>query len=258
MEKTQKTAVKWGLAAASALALTFGGIAPAAFAADIPLGPSDIANFEDGTAGSPTFNYTQWHVGSNSNPDYPLDQSLSFGECSVTTLAHPNIQGGSVVQVLKGFDSRPFVALPAYDGDGTIAAATALFDTIEITVLTGNVTIQIPMFEYDGLDAEPRTPQFTTVRSVLLGPGTHKLSDYSVEDSQGWFGGSTLTWAGFISGLQDNVDDDFYYEILGVGFTGSEGAQVSQLSFGGNTYYFGTGSCLPTNPTPPDMVDTAA
>ncbi|MBL5974574.1 MAG: hypothetical protein D3X82_12655 [Candidatus Leucobacter sulfamidivorax] len=259
MEKTARLSLKFGLAAASALALTFGAVAPA-FAADIHVGPDAVAGFENGDESSEGYNYDQWHVGSVSNPTLGPEASLEFGTCSVTTLAVPadSQSSSTVTQVLQGFpiDGRPLAALPAYGGDGTVADVQALIGSTSITVLEGSVTIQIPIFEYDGLDEAP-APAFTTVRTELLGPGVYNLADLTLTDSSGWFGG-TLTVAQFLEQMQNLVDDDFYYQILGVGFTGSEGAVVQSIAFGGNTYHFGTGSCLPANPTPPTSVQTAA
>lgn len=259
MEKTARLSLKFGLAAASALALTFGAAMPA-FAADIQLGPDDIAGYENGTEGDAGYNYDQWHIGSVYNSALTSEASLEFAECSVTTLAVPadSQSSSTVTQVLQGFpiDGRPLAALPDYGGDGTVADVQALIGSTSITVLEGSVTIQIPIFSYDGFD-EPPAPVFTTVRTELLGPGVYNLADLTLTDSFGWFGG-TLTVAQFLEQMQNLVDDDFYYQILGVGFTGSEGAVVQSIAFGGNTYHFGTGSCLPANPTPPSSVQTAA
>lgn len=263
MQKTARLSLKVGLAAASAFALTFGAVAPA-FAADIPVGPGDVINYENGDESSAGWNYDQWHIGSNYDPAFPLESSVTFQECTITTLAQTSQNPGvSVVQMLKGFpiDGRPFAGLGAYGGDDTVAAVQALIESTSIIVIEGSVTLQLPIFEYDGLAPAPHTPAFTTVRTDLLGPGVYNLADLSVTDSSGWFGGGTLTMADFLGGMQSNVDDDFYYEILGVGFTGSEGAVVESLGFAGNTYHFGTGSCVPTTPvapTPPTSVQTAA
>ena len=258
MQKTTRknSAVKLGLAAASALALTLGGVS-SAYAADINIGPDEVAGFELGGAGTEEgFNYDQWHIGSNYDPNYALESSVTFGECSVTTLAHPN--AGSVVQVLKGF---PVSARPS-----TAEDIKAVFNSTSITILEGGVTIQFPMFEYDLSSDDPTTADFTTVRSEVLPAGTYNLADLTFVDSQGWFTGGPLTLEQFFEGLDYNIADYFAYELLGVGFTGSEGAVVETLSFSGDTYYFGTGDCAPaapnptdpTAPTPPKEVQTAA
>lgn len=256
MQKTTRknSAVKLGLAAASALALTLGGVSTA-YAADINIGPDQVAGFEvGGTGDEPGFNYDQWHIGSNYDASYPLDSSVTFGECSVTTLAHPN--AGSVVQVLKGF---PVNARPS-----TAEDIKAVFNSTSITILEGDVTIQFPMFVYDLLQENPEA-YFTTVRTEVLAAGTYSLADLSFVDSNAWFGDDSLTLAEFFERLDADIADDFAFELLGVGFTGSEGAVVETLSFSGDTYYFGTGDCAPaastpnpSAPTPPKEVQTAA
>ncbi|MGJ0202869.1 hypothetical protein [Leucobacter sp. gxy201] len=268
---------KVGLALAAAGALAFGGISPA-YAADLTLGPGDVAGFENGdeTQVGAGYNYDQWHVGSNYDPEFALEQSVQFGECSVTALAQTSSEPGvSVVQLLKGFpiDARPTAGLPAYGGDGTLAPIEGLVNSTSIEVLQGSVTLQIPVFVFDGLDDEPRSPEsFSTVRSVALEPGTYNLADLALTDSSGWTSFLGTSWSEIYTNLQADVDDDYYFQILGVGFTGSEGAEVSTVSFGGDTYYFGSGDCAPapepqpepqpqpgpTAPKPPVAVQTAA
>lgn len=262
MKKTERLTgagpIKIGLTALAAAALALGVSMPA-YAADVQIDSDDVINYQNGDESSEGWNYDQWHIASNYDSDFPLESSVTFQECSITTLAQTSQNPGvSVVQVLKGFPiaGRPFAGLAAYGGDDTVNEVRALIESTSITVLEGSVTIQLPLFEYDGLDETP-TPEFTTVRSEPLGPGVYTLADLTLVDSQGWFG-TDLTVAQFLESMQNLVTDDFYYEILGVGFTGSEGAVVQALAFGGNTYYFGTGSCLPANPTPPSAVETAA
>ncbi|MGO3147062.1 MAG: hypothetical protein ACTIJ6_05210 [Leucobacter sp.] len=255
MQKKNFTALKLSLSAAAALALTFGAVTPA-FAADVQIGPGAVAGFENGTEGTAEYNYDQWHVGNTENPDAIVDQSLTFNECSVTTL--PAVER-DVTQLLKGFpiDSRPTT-------DGTTAPLEALVNSTSITVLSGSVTVQIPMFILIGGD--PADLDFTTYRSVTLNPGTYNLADLEITDSTGWPIGSNF--AETFDLLQTFIEEDGHiFQILGVGFTGSAGAEVSTLSFGGDTFYFGTGACAPvTAPTPavpgaatpPIKIETAA
>ena len=249
MQKSARLSTKLGIAAASALALTFGAVAPA-FAADVQLGPGDVVNYQQPNEADPNWNYNQWHIGSNDDAQFPLESSVTFQECSITTLAHQ--RPGSHVQVLKGFD---IAARPTALGNGNIDAIRALVESTSITVLQGNVTIQLPMFEMQGTNVN----RFTTVRSVLLGPGTYNLASLQLEDSRGWFG-TSLTVADFYSGMEMSLASGLGYQSLGVGFTGSENAVVQSLSFAGNTYFFGTGNCAPAivAPTPPSSVQTAA
>lgn len=250
MQKKNSLALKWGIAAASALALTFGGVAPA-MAANVNIGSDDVANFENGDesqVGS-GYNYDQWHVGSNYESGVPLEDSLDFTGCSVTFEAHPST--GSLVQIMKGFeiDARPT----------SPAEMLALINSVQITVETGDVTIQIPMF----LDAENST-DFTTFRSPLLAPGTYSLSSLAITASNA--NGIDLindapvevnTFGDLFAAIVEAEIDAGEFEILGVGANGTAGASVSSLSFAGNTYYFGNGSCLPAV-TPPTHVSTAA
>lgn len=255
--KKRSAALKLGLAAASALALTFGAASPA-FAGNIAIGPDAIMNYENGNEDEHpgAYNYHEWHIGSNYESGVPLGDSVTVNECSITTLAHPS--AGSVIQVLKGYepDGRPTTG-------ETVEPLVNALDSVSITVLKGSVTIQVPFFVYPAGDD---APGFTTVRSVGLEAGTYKLSDLLVEDSGTWID-EPITVGAFLEGLQGAVDDNAIYEILGFGFTGSAGAEVASMSFGGDTYFFGTGSCTPgvtptptpaPAPTPPAKVETAA
>lgn len=257
LKERRSGAAKISLALIAAGALAFGGIAPA-YAANSQIGPGDIANYENGDETSETYNYNQWHIGSNNNPDRGTSDFVTINECSITTLAHDLAAEGSVNQVLKGFpiDQRPMAALPGYGGDGSLAELQNLVNSTSINVLSGSVTIQIPISVYDGFDSEPRSvDNWTTLRSVTLGPGVHNLAGLGLEDSQGWITAPPSDWGTLFAGIQDDVNDDYIFQIIGVGFTGSAGAEVASISFGGNTYFFGTGSCVPTpdpapNPTP--------
>ncbi|MGO3147063.1 MAG: hypothetical protein ACTIJ6_05215 [Leucobacter sp.] len=253
MQKKSSTALKLSLSAAAALALTFGAVTPA-FAADVQIGPGAVAGFENGAEGTAEYNYDQWHVGNTENSAATTDQSLTFNECSVTTL--PAIER-DVTQLLKGF---PITARPT--SDGTTAPLEALVNSTSITVLAGSVTIQVPVFDYyNGKDTPETSLQFSTIRSVGLAPGTYNLADLEITESEGVLGGATNFAEAFefLQGEMDEFGD--VIEILGVGFTGSADAEVSTLSFGGDTYYFGTGDCAPAAPvaaTPPTKIETAA
>ncbi len=255
MQKKKSAALKLGLSAVAALALTVGGVAPA-FAANIQIGPGDVApNQRGGTGEEADFNYDQWHIGSEPRESgATLEDSVTFQECSISTLVPTAESSASVVQVLKGFPvgERPTT-------DGTTAPLEAVVNSTSITVLTGSVTIQVPMFIHIG--GNPEDLDFTTYRSVPLGPGTYNLADLEITDSSDWPIGTNFAETFEI--LQSFIeDDDHVFQILGVGFTGSEGAVVESISFSGNTYFFGTGSCLPAAgpgaATPPVKIETAA
>lgn len=246
MQKTNKNsaAMKLGLAAVASLALTFGAAMPA-FAANMQVGPGDVAPYEaeDGS------NYPGWHIGSTDNPDAKLADSLTFGECSVTTAG---LDGGHWVQVLNGFTEaeRPSAS------DGSIAELEALMNSASITVLTGTVTIQVPIFIFPDGDLNNPDPVFTTIRSSLLEPGTYNLADLILTDSGG---SSEFPPAVLLEILGSFIEEGpAVIQVLGVGFNGNEGATVSTLSFNGDTYFFGDGNCLPAVATPPTKIETAA
>lgn len=267
MRRGRATSIKFGLAALAAAALAFGAASPA-FAADIQLGPDDIAGYEVGGVGTePGFNYNTWHIGSVSAPagvGTPVTDSLSFGECNVTVLAPPAVSGQSVTQVLSGFNPPviPGNQRPTTEFTGDVSELQALIDTISIDVASGTVTLQLPVFLY--LDGDTgTTPDFTTFRNAAgLGPGVHTLTaDTALNNSTGgpvWPapGTSVADTLAFMQADVTTFGDIF--QILGVGFTGSPGTVVNSISFGGNTYFFGTGSCAPLAPTPPGSVQTAA
>lgn len=261
MRRGRATSIKFGLAALAAAALAFGAASPA-FAADIQLGPDDIAGYEVGGVGTePGFNYNTWHIGSVDTPGTSVTESLSFGECNVTVLAPPAVSGQSVTQVLSGFNPPviPGNQRPTTEFTGDVSELQALIDTISIDVASGSVTLQLPVFYFEDGDTAS-APGFTTFRNATgLGAGVHTLSaDTVLTDSSGWTApGDTV--ADVLGWIQSDVTGwGDVYQILGVGFTGSPGTVVNSISFGGNTYFFGTGSCAPLAPTPPGSVQTAA
>lgn len=257
LERTKSGALKLGLAAAAAVALTFTGLSPAA-AANSQIGPGDVIGFEDGAEGTPGYNYDQWHIGNTTNPESTVEQSLQFGACGVTFLPpvidvseNPDVTPPSVTQLLKGFpiDGRP----TANTTNGT-ASAQALIDSISIDVAQGNVTLQIPVFQYWNGDLDDRT--FTTFRNTAeFGPGVHKLAGIDLTESAN--GATGLDFGGILNNWQMDITDyGDIFEILGVGMTGSDGAIVNSISFGGNTYFFGTGDCVPAGPGDPGTPPT--
>lgn len=264
-----KSPMKLGIAALAAVGLAFGAMTPA-IAADYQHGPEEIIGFENGAEDDAGYNYDQWHVGSVYNTDLDSEASLEFGECSVTTLAVPADaeSDASITQVLKGFpiDGRP----------STVADIRAMIETISIDVESGSVTLQLPFFLQAELTGEAIEEWLGTFRNTTaFGPGVHKLgADVPLSND-------TLDGGEFF-GNGDNMNDVYeamefftesaaaegqlvWFELLGIGFTGSEGAVVNSITFGGNTFYFGTGDCLPitpvapgeTAPTPPKAVETA-
>lgn len=237
-----------GVAATAAFGLVLAGSVPA-IAADYQLGEDDILPYEIGDENLDSWNYNEWHINQTYNADAQLDEYVTFNECSISFNEDPR-GAEHHIPVLKGFDldARPLAALAEYGGDGTLAEFQALIDSIEIEVISGSVTLQLPMFAFNGLDSEPRPVEdFTTVRSVGLGEGVHQFADLELTDSSGWLDDIT-TWAAFYGEFQEFIDDDYlFFEILGVGFTGSEGAEVASISFAGDTYYFGTGDCTPVD-----------
>lgn len=264
-----KSPMKLGIAALAAAGLAFSAMTPA-MAADYQLGPDEVIGFENGTEGDAGYNYDQWHVGSVYNSDLGPDASLEFGECAVTTLAVPaNSEAPSeVTQVIKGFpiDARP----------STTADIRAMIETIEIDVESGNVTLQLPFFEQRVADdGEVVTTWLGTFRNTTeFGPGVHTLGPdvpltnetMNADALADWQNGDSL--ADFYAEMDDAIElqgEFIWYELLGIGFTGSEGAVVNSITFNGDTYYFGEGNCLPvapdapgqTAPTPPKAVETA-
>lgn len=233
------SALKLGLATAAAAALAFGSMTPA-YAADYQIGPDDVAGFENGAEGTDGYNYDQWHVGNVDTAGTETSASLTFNECSVTTLAPVQ---RTITQVLKGYpiDSRP----------DTVEEASALIDSLAVEVVDGSVTLQLPVFLYGEDENGQETRTFTTVRNAEgFGAGTGTWSeDTHVLDSTGLGGGTKSMLLEFF-GEFDRI------EILGVGFTGTAGTEVESLSFGGDTFTFGTGDCLPqdeeSNETPGD------
>lgn len=234
-ERSKKVgALKIGFAAMAAAALTIGSMTPA-YAADIQLGPADIIGFENGDEGSGDYNYDQWHVGNVDTPGTPVEESLEFGECSVTTLAAVE---RTVTQVLKGF---PIDARPTTENTGDVSELQALIESMSIDVEQGSVTVQLPLFYHEAGENEPF---FTTFRnSSGFGPGVHTLDGVELTDSSGTgFGG--MDYLELLDTMVDPIEDGDVFEFLGVGFTGSEGAEINSISFAGDTYYFGTGDCL--------------
>ncbi|WP_293696383.1 hypothetical protein [uncultured Agrococcus sp.] len=233
-------ALKLGFAAVAATALTFGAVNPA-FAADYNVGPDDIIGWENGDEGSPDYNYDQWHVGNVDTPGTAVDASLEFGECSVTTLAPVE---RTVTQVLRGF---PIAERPTADPDASVEDNfRSVLESIEIDVAEGSVTLQIPYFAYfDGETDEQ--PFFTTLRNTEgFGPGVHTLADVVMIDSSGYFPEDGHTLDEILEFLQSDIDVwGDVIELLGIGFTGSEGAVINSISFNGDTHYFGTGDCAP-------------
>lgn len=264
---TKRFGIKFGLVAVATAALVFGSVTPA-FAADHYLNEGDFAGYEDGAEGTTGYNYDQWHIGNtNKTIDSPVSESLSFGECSVTTLE--NLPDG-YIQVLKGYepDERPTA-----DDDVSLEELRALIDTISIDVAQGDVTLQLPLFRYGplGPDDPVLPPDFTTLRNAeTFGPGVHTLEGEDIFDS---LLGVRLNASidqlldGLVGELSPNIH---YLELLGVGFTGSADAEINSISFGGDTYYFG-GTCNdggsgdngdggdsddPVTPTKPARIET--
>lgn len=240
---------KFGVAALAAAALAFTGMAPAN-AAEVQLGPDSIIGFENGDESSPsTYNYDQWHIGNTSDPAQLVTNSLEFGECSITGLVP--VEGRDVTQVLKGYpvDGRP----------STVADIRAVIDSLSIDVLAGSVTLQLPFFAYQG-DSDR---QFTTLRNNVgfTEAGNFALTGETVITLSG-----ATSDVGTLEEMLDEMelaeDEGVTFELLGVGFTLSEGASVSSIYFSGNQYRFGTGDCLtpapvvPVAPKAPVKVDT--
>ncbi len=276
MRNVHSATLKLGLSAVAALALTVGAVTPA-FAANYHVGPECVAPFEVGGDGTEAdFNYDQWHIGSQTNTDASLDTSVTFDESSITTLTPSAPSTNTHVQVLKGF---PVAQRVGFGADGTVDAFKNFLEGTTITVLQGSVTVQIPVFEYvpSGPDAGTH---FYTFRSLGLEAGVHNLQDLSFTFSvDGLQTGIEYTYEELLALLEDYVDgteSSNTYEILGVGFNGSEGAAVESLTFGGDTYTFGVGECVlkedgggevvvppvvpptPGTATPPQRIETAA
>ncbi|MGO1734935.1 MAG: hypothetical protein ACTHZ9_01270 [Leucobacter sp.] len=223
----KRVGFKFGLAAVATAALAFGSVTPA-FAADVYLGPEDITPYEIGNEESVDWNYNTWHIGSlhlaEPDPTVELSTYVQFEECSIITNMDPRGPEHHV-QVLKGYDidQRP----------STREAAEALIESMSVDVENGRVSLQLAAFLWN---AEGDDPQFTTFRNVdLFGPGVGSwTADTMVHDSAGFGGGPPAAMLDFLAAHHE-------FQILGVGFTGSEGAEVKSISFDGDTYHFGTG-----------------
>ncbi|MFC5339005.1 hypothetical protein [Leucobacter denitrificans] len=242
MQKSNSAMLKIGLSAVSALAISLGAVSPA-FAANIQVSPENIAPFEVGGSGSePGYNYDQWHIGSQTNADAALETSVSFEECSLTTLTPTAPSTNSNVQVLKGFpvDARPTT-------DVSTAPIEGVINSTSISVLSGPVIIDMPMaVMWSGED----DPVEMTFRSEPLGPGTYNFADLRIIES-GDLGeildplDGAPTFGEMLEYFQADIDEfGANYQILGVGFTGAEGSAVESLAFGGDTYVFGEGNCV--------------
>ena len=222
--------VTLGAMTASA-ALVLGGLTSAS-AADTQLGPDDIAGFESEA------NYNSWHIGSVTNQEASVEDSLTFDECSVTILAPPANSGSTAS------DTQVFQGL--FDGQSdSLEDLAAIFDTLSVALQGGNdVTLQIALSVTD--DDSDDFSGFTTVRNAnsFNAEGTFTLDGQALTSSRPAFGqyGSPeelLTALGGRFGSEDPVT------IFGVGIVGEPGAVAESISFLGDTFYFGTGDCLP-------------
>ena len=103
--------------------------------------------------------YTSWHEG---NPNATLDNSVVLVDGLHLGVGDPST-------VIKGTD----IATPEGIVANTLTRAQlrSLVERAGVHVVSGSVTYQIPVFF--GTEAEP---QFTTLRSTSLGPGTHSFS----------------------------------------------------------------------------------
>lgn len=251
---TKSGAIKLGFAALATAALTIGGLSPA-YAADVQLGPDQIIGFENGAEGTDGYNYDQWHIGNTENPDATVDQSLTFNECSVT-FNEPVER--TVTQLLKGY---PIAERPT--GTDTLRS---VIEGIVVDVESGSVTIQLPFFERynyvnDPLDVpgEYWTGTFRNAEPFTGGEGS--ISGSTALINSQW-DDELLTLDEMLASMDEYIggeaDDgvDTWFELLGIGITGQPGTVVNSISFGGDTYYFGTGNCTPEVPV--DPADPAA
>lgn len=270
-----------GAASVAAVALTAASVmlgGTAAHAADQQLGPDDIAGFEIGSwynsaTGEETpnddFNYDQWHVGSIPHPGFTSEDSLEFGECSLTVLAVPEgaDTAATVTQVLKGFpmDQRP----------STLDDIRQAIESVKIDVESGTVTLQFPFFswKHEANAGHPPVWEGTWRSAEPLTGGTGSVfGDTPLVNSNG-SGPSTLDQ--ILANYEDRIataeedEAELWFELLGIGFTGSPGTVINSISFLGSTYTFGTGDCdpapvlpepeepvVPVQPTPPVAVET--
>src|SRR5690606_38719560 len=107
---------------------------------------------------------------------------------------------------------------------------------------------QLPMFGYFGGEGDPA---FTTFRNAqAFGLGVHTFQNVElIGSSSGDV--SVANSEELLARLQEDLDEyGDVYDILGVGFTGSEGAVINSISFAGDTYYVGPGACLPEQEQP--------
>lgn len=225
-----------GLAVAATGALAFAGAAPAA-AATVNVSSADVIGYQDDA------HYDQWHVGSVP-VETPVEDSLTFNECSVVTGDAPTDHPATITQVLKGFEAGQ---IPTADAERGTDELRGLIDSIEIEVESGVVSVQVPSFHYDSADSDG---EFTTYRNAgNFGEGNHTLEGETLTATRGIGAalpsGSTFedVLDGFDAELAANPEASF--EFLGVGFTGTPGSIVNSITFDGDTYRFGEnpGSC---------------
>lgn len=225
-------------ATAASVALVLAGLTSAS-AADTQLGPDDIAGFESEAT------YNSWHIGSVVNADLTAEDSLDFGECSVTILAPPDDSESSAS------DTQVFQGL--FDGESdSLEDLAAIFDTLSVTLQGGNdVTLQIALSVTD--DDSNEFSGFTTVRNLntFNAEGTFNLDGQALTSSRPAFGqyGSPDE---LLAALQDRFGDEDPVTIYGVGIVGEPGAVAESISFLGDTFYFGTGDCVPDQPVEED------
>lgn len=244
-------------------------------AAGVHIGPENVQSHENPDEDSSTYNYDEWHVGTTGNPDALLEQSFLFGECSVTAM---NTAGYSNwPQLLKGY--------PIGERPTGIDALRDIVMTASLEVESGSATLQFPIFvTYIHPDSGIQERAFGTLRT-----NPERSGSISFIDNNGAIvsGDAPLGGEGIVDDFLDFLEglfgaETFLIELLGVGFnaSASDETEVTSLTFGGDTYYFGTGNCtdeepgeegpgeegpgdkepetnLPTRPTPPESVETA-
>lgn len=142
------------------------------------MGEDDILPYEIGDEASDAWNYNEWHISQTYNADAELDEYVTFNECSVSFNEDPR-GPEHVIPILKGYDID---ARPTTANTGDVSEWVELIETIEIDVISGEVTLQLPLFMYWNGDLED--VGFTTVRNeVPFGPGVHTFTGVDLTES---------------------------------------------------------------------------
>lgn len=243
-----KSPMKLGIAALAAVGLAFGAMSPAA-AVDYQLGPEEIAGhvtYDD--EGLPL---AGWQITSNSDAAVGIEDSLDFtsNACSVTVLE--SVNPDQITEVFSIFPASQQLAASVTENP---EALRPFLESISIDFTGGEVHLGawIATFYEDSdtgdhyyvWDGPEGTTDALTASGSIPGADVDLIIEWFAEDIE-------------------EFNDEFL--VIGAGFAATAGTVVNSMSFGGDTYYFGAGDCLPiapvvpgpAAPTPPKAVETA-